>query len=569
MLGFACQGNPRNPSSEAQVPDDEPGSGDGAADDAETQAAAELDVYMFGRQLGAIAPCGCTTEPLGGLQYAFGHIEGTSDAEARLVVLPGSFSFPRTDDPEAPTDEAGWAQAAERAEVLQSRFTALGDALVVGLGPGDVASPAGAAALEQLPLPRVLSNASEKLPDGVASHRTVELGGGRKAQVWMILDPALVPEDAEGLPALADPIAGLAEAIGDRASDATLDVVIVQGPRDMAERVAREVDGVDIAVVGGVLEGAEHARTGTPAAKIDDTWIVEPGDRGQTIAHLTLRFDPAVSGVPAVAKWQNVPARELLEAELGRVEARLKKFKDDPAADPAFIANLARQRDGLEEKLAGKVEVPDDGGAVATFDQVKVTCKLPPDDGAKSALAAYDAWVARENKKRFAGVKTPEPPRGAPTYVGNEACETCHEEALELWKGTRHAGAYETLVDVNKQYDLSCVGCHVTGFRKPGGAEVVETRGLVDVQCEQCHGPGSKHADDPDTSNIVREAPATLCMTCHTAEHSDTFEYEAYLRDVLGEGHGAAAREKLGEGPTGRELRAAGFAKAGGSCKKM
>ena len=60
-----------------------------------------------------------------------------------------------------------------------------------------------------------------------------------------------------------------------------------------------------------------------------------------------------------------------------------------------------------------------------------------------------------------------------------------------------------------------------------------------------------------------------LCQQCHSPEHSDTFDYAAYLRDVLGPTHGPERRAALGEGPTGRELRAAGLAAAGGGCKKM
>jgi hypothetical protein len=101
----------------------------------------------------------------------------------------------------------------------------------------------------------------------------------------------------------------------------------------------------------------------------------------------------------------------------------------------------------------------------------------------------------------------------------------------------------------------------------------VENEGLTAVQCEVCHGPGALHSETPDRNgkplSITREAPATVCGECHTPEHSDTFDYEAYLRDVLGPGHGEAARKALGDGPTGRQLRAAGLAKAGGPCKKM
>ncbi len=53
-----------------------------------------------------------------------------------------------------------------------------------------------------------------------------------------------------------------------------------------------------------------------------------------------------------------------------------------------------------------------------------------------------------------------------------------------------------------------------------------------------------------------------MCTGCHTEQHSDTFQYEAYLRDILGPGHGAAARTKLGNGATGHELRSAALARA-------
>jgi hypothetical protein len=65
-----------------------------------------------------------------------------------------------------------------------------------------------------------------------------------------------------------------------------------------------------------------------------------------------------------------------------------------------------------------------------------------------------------------------------------------------------------------------------------------------------------------EPSAVRRDAPATLCTGCHTEQHSDTFQYQAYLRDIVGPGHGAAAREKLGSGVTGHELRSAALARA-------
>jgi len=117
------------------------------------------------------------------------------------------------------------------------------------------------------------------------------------------------------------------------------------------------------------------------------------------------------------------------------------------------------------------------------------------------------------------------------------------------------------------------VSCHVTGWNKPGGATLV-TDDLRDIQCEVCHGPGSIHIDKNGAKNTIARAPAPeLCANqCHTKEHSDTFALEAYLRDIVGPGHGADRAKVLGAGPTGHELRAAGLAKAGAAlgegCKK-
>ena len=51
------------------------------------------------------------------------------------------------------------------------------------------------------------------------------------------------------------------------------------------------------------------------------------------------------------------------------------------------------------------------------------------------------------------------------------------------------------------------------------------------------------------------------CRSCHTVDHSDTFAFAPYLRDILGPGHGEAKRLELGPGPTGHELRSAALQK--------
>jgi DmsE family decaheme c-type cytochrome len=84
------------------------------------------------------------------------------------------------------------------------------------------------------------------------------------------------------------------------------------------------------------------------------------------------------------------------------------------------------------------------------------------------------------------------------TYIGEKACVECHEGQRPGYYESKHHRA--------------------TDARTPGAKNA----------CETCHGPGSKHADDPQKFEIPRDFTkmkpadvATLCTTCHNrGEHA-------------------------------------------------
>ena len=153
----------------------------------------------------------------------------------------------------------------------------------------------------------------------------------------------------------------------------------------------------------------------------------------------------------------------------------------------------------------------------------------------------YYRRVNDHNKEAFKD-RVPPPARpGDATYVGAETCSNCHAQAYEFWKTTPHARAYATLEKQHKEFNLDCVSCHVTGYEKPAGSTVTHVKDLKDVQCEVCHGPGSRHEDEPgDLAALVRSPPKTLCApACHHPPHVPaSWNVEVAWKLILGKGHG-------------------------------
>jgi hypothetical protein len=144
-----------------------------------------------------------------------------------------------------------------------------------------------------------------------------------------------------------------------------------------------------------------------------------------------------------------------------------------------------------------------------------------------------------------------------PTYVGSKKCEQCHQSAYNVWEHSKHAKAYQTLVEVKmpslRQYDPECIICHTTGYGHVSGFENLEkTPKLINVGCESCHGPASEHVRE--TNNLqwrkllnpwkapANETPAQkskrigtidqMCQKCHDQDNDVHYKFEKRWPDV-------------------------------------
>jgi hypothetical protein len=150
-------------------------------------------------------------------------------------------------------------------------------------------------------------------------------------------------------------------------------------------------------------------------------------------------------------------------------------------------------------------------------------------------------------------------------FAGVESCKECHKEAYAIWKKSKHAHAYESLITgragtknpIPRNHDPECLCCHTTGwepqqmFRYDSGFYSAEkTPHLTEQQCENCHGPAAHHNEleamwkkDPnsvkkDELEAVRhrlhltldDAKKTLCYRCHDLENDPNFLPESFSK---------------------------------------
>jgi DmsE family decaheme c-type cytochrome len=137
----------------------------------------------------------------------------------------------------------------------------------------------------------------------------------------------------------------------------------------------------------------------------------------------------------------------------------------------------------------------------------------------------------------------PATPPPAATYVGQETCEGCHDDAATSFKKTIHA---HVLADESRpEAERGCEACHGPGsvhFEEGGGAGVgglheftsEESASARSRVCLRCHGQSRLHdflsgghalsqvactdchrLHGGTPQKMLREPPASLCTSCH------------------------------------------------------
>jgi hypothetical protein len=503
--------------------------------------APSLRLYFLVDLDGYLEPCGCQQRPLGGIDRIARAIESERvNAPRSALVTAGNLFFN-----DGALEPRMIYQERAKAESLTHILTSLN---LAAFAPGPADFAMGPEAWQRLSTsvnaPALAANA------GMQASRVLDVDGVKVGLVGVADFAPATGAPGPGAPVATDPVEAARAAVAAvRAQGATVVVVLASVPRRAARSIASSIDGVDF-----VVAAREEGPVAPPPERIGRAFLLTAPNQGKHLGVLDL-YVRGDGHFQDASDTTVVAGRTRLDARITDLRDRLAQWAHDPAADRAAVESQRRRLAGLERQRAelAAPTLPTQGRffrerAIEISPDV---AKLP---AVEARIAAYFRAVNEHNRVEYATLRAPAAARGAAHYVGIEACRDCHEEAYAVWAGTPHSHAYRTLEEISKNFNLSCVGCHVTGYRQPGGSEVVQNEGLRDVQCESCHGPGSAHVTarpgPTRRATITLRVPGEFCATqCHTPEHSDHFNYDQYLPRILGPGHGRPMSEADGGAP--------------------
>ncbi len=479
---------------------------------------------------GALEPCGCVKDMLGGADHAAAFIASQASAVPNaLVVGAGPMLFLN-----ARPDAARDTQVSFKADALADAYRALRlSAWAPGANDWLLGDPALTSLVQRSGATLLAANL--KSAANLERTKLVDVSGMKVGFVGVSL-PLVMGKAPSGVEPT-DPAAAAKAALGElKAAGSQLEILLAAMPRGAALRLLEAQPGFEVAVLGKPFDEGEANDPPQSPMLVGKTLVVETPNHLQALGVVDLyvrgqSFDFSDgSGLEASERRQEIGRR------LREINARLEQ--GGAAAD---LAALERDRRGLEAELAKlKNSEPPAQGSFFRFQSIEVTEKLGADPKVSAHIAAYYQRVNEHNREAYKDLAPVKPGPGEASYVGVEACSKCHESERKFWNATSHAAAYTTLSVQHKEFNLDCVGCHVTGYGKPGGTTVTHVENLTAVQCEVCHGPGSKHVADSKAKGLIKMPEEGLCASqCHHPPHVHPgWSAEAAWTKIVGPGHG-------------------------------
>lgn len=293
-----------------------------------------------------------------------------------------------------------------------------------------------------------------------------EAGRARVGCFGLLSDKADLGPSRDSL-RVTDPLVAAERTVAElRAKGATVIVCFAQLGKVEAEEVANVIPGIDLVVPGRRMPTFEVGR------RIKNALVLYGGEQSHYMGWASFALDAA-----------------------GRVassDGGTRMLGPDVREQPAMFAAVKTFEDGFNDRLK-------------VLEKQRALQSAVGEDG-------FDEDEPRDH------------------YVGAEVCARCHRAEYEQWKTTPHARAWATLVEKHADGRPDCVKCHVVGFREPGGWQSeADTPRLANVQCEMCHGLGTRH----DATAPAAPVAEVMCRRCHDETSSPAFQFSVYQPHIV------------------------------------
>jgi 2',3'-cyclic-nucleotide 2'-phosphodiesterase (5'-nucleotidase family) len=304
-----------------------------------------LRVYFVSDLAGAIEPCGCVKDQLGGLDHAAAWIDAQKpNAPSSVLVAVGPTFFM---DPVLEPDHR--TQDVAKAEALASSLAHLG---LAAWAPATNDWAAGSAELSKLAgavgVPGLLANVRADAGVPLLPTRIVTANGLHVAFIGVGVppkDPALAlvsPEDA---------VREAAQAA--RAGGANVVIALASVGRGEAKRIADAVPDLTAVIVGDSSERGEANTPSPPGEEVGKVLIAEAANHLQTVGALDLYVRDGSYVFADAAGLGEAQKLTELTRRIDELHSRISNWERDKSIAPVDL--LARRTDlaRLEAERAG------------------------------------------------------------------------------------------------------------------------------------------------------------------------------------------------------------------------
>ena len=297
----------------------------------------------------------------------------------------------------------------------------------------------------------------------------------------------------------------------------------------------------------------------------------------RTAARCVSRVDVYLRGGAARSSMRSARPRRARRSRARQADRRARRrpreVQGRPSADPDVRRAEAerarrsspRERDAAQDAAAGRA-----GEAAASSRSIRSgsTRRSRAACRCRTRSSATTSPPARRTSRPPPASRCRRAAQGRRRrYVGMAACADCHNDAVEVLEEDR---ARAGVADARRSRPAVRLRVHRLPrhrLRQAGRLEprrTTTTCATSSARSATARGRStSPRAARRSRSRCTARPPQDLCATqCHTHEHSDTFQYEAYLRDIVGPGPRRGAAQEARRRPD-RSRAAQGRARQG------